>query len=222
MLVVDDHPAVRAGLRELLADEPEFEVVAAVSSAEAGLAIAERDPIDVAVADYQLGARTGLWLSRKLKRLPQPPAVLIYSAYADGLLAAAAVVAEADAIVSKGRLGADLCEAIRSVASGRRQLPLLPPRLGESAPMSPRPRAAGDLRTAAGRDRSGRGGGDARGLGHPRLEPSWGRCSGGSKGRRVTFRDPPQTAVPATASAGATAAAPRLPGGGGTCRCFTG
>ncbi len=132
VLVVDDHPAVRAGLRELLADEPEFEVVAAVSSAEAGLAIAERDPVDVAVADYQLGARTGLWLSRKLKRLPQPPAVLIYSAYADGLLAAAAVVAEADAIVSKGRLGADLCEAIRSVASGRRQLPLLPPRLGES------------------------------------------------------------------------------------------
>ena len=132
VLVVDDHPAVRAGLRELLADEPEFEVVAAVSSAEAGLAVAERDPVDVAVADYQLGARTGLWLSRKLKRLPQPPAVLIYSAYADGLLAAAAVVAEADAIVSKGRLGADLCEAIRSVASGRRQLPLLPPRLGES------------------------------------------------------------------------------------------
>jgi DNA-binding NarL/FixJ family response regulator len=132
VLVVDDHPAVRAGLRELLAEDAEFEVVAAVSSAEAGLEVATRDPVDVTVADYQLGTRSGLWLSRKLKRLPQPPAVLIYSAYADGLLAAAAVVAEADAIVSKGRLGADLCEAIRSVASGRRQLPLLPPRLGES------------------------------------------------------------------------------------------
>jgi DNA-binding NarL/FixJ family response regulator len=132
VLVVDDHPAIRAGLRELLADRADFHVVAAVPTAESGLAVAERDPVDVAVADYQLGGRTGLWLSRKLKRLPQPPAVLIYSAYADGLLAAAAVVAEADAIVSKGRLGADLCEAIRSVASGRRQLPLLPPRLGES------------------------------------------------------------------------------------------
>jgi DNA-binding NarL/FixJ family response regulator len=132
VLVVDDHPAVRAGLRELLAEDAEFEVVAAVPDAEAGLEAATRDHVDVAVADYQLGTRSGLWLSRKLKRLPQPPAVLIYSAYADGLLAAAAVVAEADAIVSKGRLGADLCEAIRSVASGRRQLPLLPPRLGES------------------------------------------------------------------------------------------
>jgi DNA-binding NarL/FixJ family response regulator len=132
LLVVDDHPAVRAGLRELLVNEADFEVLAAVATAEAGLEVAEREPIDVAVLDYQLEGRNGLWLSRKLKRLPQPPAVLIYSAYADGLLAAAAVVAECDALVSKGRLGADLCEAIRRVASGRRQAPLLSPRLGES------------------------------------------------------------------------------------------
>jgi DNA-binding NarL/FixJ family response regulator len=132
LLVVDDHPAVRAGLRELLADEADFEVVSVVPSAEAGLEVAEHEPIDVAIVDYQLGGRNGLWLSRKLKRLPRPPAVVIYSGYADGLLAAAAVVAECDAIVSKGRLGSDLCEAVRSVASGRRRLPLLPPRLGES------------------------------------------------------------------------------------------
>jgi DNA-binding NarL/FixJ family response regulator len=169
VLVVDDHPAVRAGLRELLADEADFEVVAALSSAEAGLRVAERDPVDVAVADYQLGGRSGLWLSRKLKRLPQPPAVLIYSAYADGLLAAAAVVAEADAIVSKGRLGADLCEAIRSVASGRRQPPLLPPRLGESV----RRRLDPEQQAIFGLLLAGIAPGEAAatlGLSHPRLE----------------------------------------------------
>jgi DNA-binding NarL/FixJ family response regulator len=132
LLVVDDHPAVRAGLRELLTDEPEFEVVASVATAEAAIAIAERDRVDVAVVDYQLGGRNGLWLSRKLKRLAESPAVLMYSAYTDGVLAAAAVVAEADALVSKGRLGSDLCEAIRSVASGERHLPPLPPRLADS------------------------------------------------------------------------------------------
>jgi DNA-binding NarL/FixJ family response regulator len=132
LLVVDDHPAVRAGLRELLADEPDFEVVATVPTAEAGIAIAERDPVDVAVIDYQLGGRNGLWLSRKLKRLPVPPAVLVYSAYTDGVLAAAAVVAEADGMVGKGRLGADLCRTIRDVASGERHLPPLPPRLADS------------------------------------------------------------------------------------------
>jgi len=132
VLVVDDHAAVRAGLRELLADEADFEVVAAVATAEAGIEIAGRESIDVAVIDYQLSGRNGLWLSRKLKRLPRPPAVLIYSAYTDGVLAAAAVVAEADAIVSKGKVGAELCRAVRHVAAGRRDLPSLPPRLADS------------------------------------------------------------------------------------------
>ena len=132
LLVVDDHPAVRAGLRELLADEADFHVVAAVATAEDGVDIARRQPIDVAVVDYQLSGRNGLWLSRKLKRLVDPPAVLIYSAYTDGVLSAAAVVAEADAIVSKGRIGNDLCHEIRCAAAGRRHLPAIPPRLGES------------------------------------------------------------------------------------------
>ena len=132
LLIVDDHPAVRAGLRELLGGEGEFEVVAAHATADAAMQVAERERIDVAVVDYQLNGRNGLWLSRKLKRLPQPPAVLIYSAYADGVLAAAAVIAEADAIISKGSLGSELCEAVRAVASGRRLLPPLPPRLADS------------------------------------------------------------------------------------------
>jgi DNA-binding NarL/FixJ family response regulator len=131
LLVVDDHPAVRAGLRELLADVAGFEVIDALATAEAAVQVAENEPIDVAVVDYQLGSRNGLWLSRKLKRLAQPPAVLIYSAYTDGVLAAAAVAAEADAIVSKGKLGIELCDAIRRVASGHRELPPVPPRLAE-------------------------------------------------------------------------------------------
>jgi DNA-binding NarL/FixJ family response regulator len=132
LLVVDDHPAVRAGLCKLLADDAEFEVVAALDSAEAGIEVAQREPIDVALIDYQLGGRNGLWLSRKLKRLKRPPAVLIYSAYTDTVLAAAGVVAQADAIVGKDRLGLDLCQTVRDVAGGKRHLPPLPPRLAET------------------------------------------------------------------------------------------
>jgi DNA-binding NarL/FixJ family response regulator len=131
LLIVDDHPAMRAGLRELLVEEPDFEVVAVAASAEAALESAAREPIDLAVVDYQLGGRNGLWLSRKLKRLPVPPAVLIYSAYTDSVLGAAAVVAEADGIVSKATLGEELCHAIRSTASGHRHLPVVAPRVAE-------------------------------------------------------------------------------------------
>ena len=129
VLVVDDHPAVRMGLRELFEDQPDFAVLAAVDSADAAMALAEREPVDVAVIDYQLGSRNGLWLSRKLKRLPRPPRVVIYSAYCDGPLAATSVVAEADGLVSKGGVGSELCEAVRAVAHGHIRLPAVPPTL---------------------------------------------------------------------------------------------
>ena len=121
LLIVDDHPAVRGGLQQLLDDQADFEVAAAVATADDALSIAEREPIDVAVVDYQLGGRNGLWVSRKLKRLAEPPGVVIYSAYTDGVLASAAVVAEADAIVSKGCLGSELCEAIRRLGEALRR-----------------------------------------------------------------------------------------------------
>lgn len=132
VLVVDDHAAVRAGLQRMLDDQADFDVIAAVDSAEAAMSVAEREQIDVAVVDYQLGSRNGLWLSRKLKRLPEPPRVVIYSAFADGVLSAAAVVAEADGIVSKGELGSELSEAIRGVVRGERYLPALPSWLADA------------------------------------------------------------------------------------------
>ncbi|MGH2859669.1 MAG: response regulator [Solirubrobacteraceae bacterium] len=131
VLVVDDHPTVLMGLRALIDGEPDFELVDAVGSAHAALAVAKREPVDVAVVDYQLGERNGLWLSHKLKRLSHPPGVLIHSAYSDGMLVAAAVVAEADAVLSKSELASELCEAIRAVARGSRPLPPLPARVAE-------------------------------------------------------------------------------------------
>lgn len=130
-LVVDDHPAILAGLRGLLASEPDFDVVDALDSAEAAAELAEDVPVDVAIVDYQLPGHSGLWLSRKLKRLPEPPAVLIYSAFSDYMLAAACVVAEADGLLSKAALGTDLYTAIRRAATGMSRLPPVPSTLAD-------------------------------------------------------------------------------------------
>jgi DNA-binding NarL/FixJ family response regulator len=133
VLAVDDHPAVRMSLRLLLEEQADFEVVDVVASPEAAISLARHEPIDVAVIDYQLGGRrNGLWLSRKLKQLRRPPRVLVYSAYCDGLLAAASVVAQADGIVSKGGLGSELCDAVRSVSRGRLPLPIVQRQLAET------------------------------------------------------------------------------------------
>jgi DNA-binding NarL/FixJ family response regulator len=131
-LVVDDHPAIRLGLCELLSAEADIEVLDAVASAEAAVGCAERNRVDVVVIDYQLGGRSGLWCSRKLKRLPDPPAVLIFSAFSDHLLAAACVLAQVDGMVSKTAVGPDLCARIRQAASGVSRLPMVPPALVDS------------------------------------------------------------------------------------------
>ncbi|MGO9961221.1 MAG: response regulator transcription factor [Solirubrobacteraceae bacterium] len=132
VLVVDDHPAVRTGVLALLEEQPDLVVIDAVGSAEAAMSLVEREPVDVAVVDYQLGSRSGLWLSRMLKRLDPAPRVVIYSAYCDAALAAACVVAEAEALVSKGGVAAELCDAVRAAAVGQTRLPRVAPRLADA------------------------------------------------------------------------------------------
>ncbi|HEY1594023.1 MAG TPA: response regulator transcription factor [Thermoleophilaceae bacterium] len=126
VLVVDDHAAVRVGLGGLLEDRTDLEVVATAASAREALADATRVAPEVAVVDYHLDDGDGLSLCRALKRLPRPPRVLVYSAYADGLLTAAAVVAGADAVISKGSLGEEVVRTIRVLSHGRRAIPPIP------------------------------------------------------------------------------------------------
>jgi DNA-binding NarL/FixJ family response regulator len=127
LLVVDDHPAVRGALRRVLEEQEDFDVVEILGNPETAVSLAQGRQVDVAVVDYELGARhNGLWLSRSLKRLPHPPKVLLYSAYCDGPRAAASVVAEADGILSKGGAGSQLCHAIRCITRRRLSLPVGP------------------------------------------------------------------------------------------------
>ena len=51
LLVVDDHPAVRLGLTQLLEGQPDFAVESVCENAEAAVAAAEHERIDVAVVD---------------------------------------------------------------------------------------------------------------------------------------------------------------------------
>jgi DNA-binding NarL/FixJ family response regulator len=55
VLVVDDHPAVRAGVMQLPDEQPDRSVVDAVGSAESAMSLADREPIDVAVVDFSWG-----------------------------------------------------------------------------------------------------------------------------------------------------------------------
>src|SRR5947209_4260492 len=115
VLIVDDHPAVRAGLVAALADEADLDPVAAVADAGGAAAAARRLLPDVAIVDFRLPGRDGLSLTIELKRLPRPPGIVLYSAFADSRLGVAAAVAGADALVKKSSSLEELRWTIRRV-----------------------------------------------------------------------------------------------------------
>jgi DNA-binding NarL/FixJ family response regulator len=133
VLLVDDHPALRAGLAAVLRTEPDIEAVGTASSPEDLWPQFNRTRPDLVVLDYHLPGTDGLVLCRRLKCEIPTPAVLVYSAYADASLTVPAVLAGADGLLHKGVPAQVLTHAIRSIARGERVLPALRPELQAAA-----------------------------------------------------------------------------------------
>ena len=123
ILIVDDHPAMRAGLTAVLRAEPGLVPLAAATSMDDTPAALNRTKPDVVVVDYHLPVGDGLLVCRMVKRHIPTPAVLLYSAYADASLSIPAILAGVDGIVNKAAPANELYDAIRRVARGERLLP---------------------------------------------------------------------------------------------------
>ena len=118
VLVVDDHPAIRAGLEGLLTGERGFDCTATLAETDRLLeAVGDIRP-DVLVLDYAFGGNDGLTTCFRVKQQNSPPAVVLYSAYVDHVFMVPAAIAQADATVSKNAPVGELLGAIRDVASG--------------------------------------------------------------------------------------------------------
>ncbi len=125
VLIVDDHPALRAGVTTVLRSEPGFVPVAVAGDEEGLWARLGTADADVVLLDYHLPSTDGLVLCHRVKSRPDAPRVLIYSAYADASLAVPALLAGADGIVNKSASAHELFEAIRAVYRGDQVLPEL-------------------------------------------------------------------------------------------------
>jgi len=123
--VVDDHPAVRAGLQALLRSEPGLVPVGMAATAEQAMEETCRWSPDVVLADYQLPDLNGAMLTWELKQLPEPPRVVIYSAFAEPRLSLAAAVSGADGVLDKNRSVEAIFETVRAVAAGKSCIPPL-------------------------------------------------------------------------------------------------
>lgn len=83
ILLVDDHPVVRAGLRALVEGQDDLTVVAEAESLESALAAVEEHRPDVVLMDLSLGAaeKGGVEATVVLRALPDPPEVLVLTTY---------------------------------------------------------------------------------------------------------------------------------------------
>lgn len=79
IIVVDDHDAVRRGVRQLLESKPYYQVVGEASNGRAGLALARETRPDIAILDYSLPELNGLDLSHALKREFPRIEILLYT-----------------------------------------------------------------------------------------------------------------------------------------------
>ncbi|TCZ73447.1 response regulator [Flaviaesturariibacter aridisoli] len=122
ILIADDHPIVRRGLREILQDEYTNAVIVEVSDADAVIVECMRQRWDLVISDISMPGRSGLEMLYQLKeQLPHVP-VLMLSVYPEEQYAARVLKAGAVGYLNKDMAPQELVGAVRKVLSGSKYI----------------------------------------------------------------------------------------------------
>ncbi|MEV5482582.1 MULTISPECIES: response regulator transcription factor [Streptomyces] len=123
LLLADDHPVVRAGLRAVLETEADFEIVADVPTAEQAVRRAAQGDVDVVLMDLQFGGRMlGSQATAEITARPGGPRVLVLTTYDTDADILAAIEAGATGYLLKDAPPQELAAAVRTAAAGRSAL----------------------------------------------------------------------------------------------------
>jgi two-component system, NarL family, response regulator DevR len=118
LLIVDSHELVRAGLRAVLASDPNLEVVAEAATGAHAVALAREHRPDVVLLEARLPDEDGAQTCRLLHTLTPRPALAILTDQADDLSVRACVRAGAQGYLLKQVSADDLRRAVRALACG--------------------------------------------------------------------------------------------------------
>lgn len=118
LLIVDDHPVLRAGLRTIQDMAADIRIVGEAGTAEAALRLADDVGADVMLLDIRLQGQSGIGVCSQLKTRHPELRVLFLTSYADEELILSALEAGADGYLLKERDTRRLVDAIREVVGG--------------------------------------------------------------------------------------------------------
>lgn len=122
LLISDDHPVVRAGLKGMLAGEPDFEVVGEATDGLEALEFAERLEPDVVLMDLRMPQMDGVRATRRVRDKLPNTRVLILTTYETDADVVKALEAGATGYLLKDASSEDLFRAIRAAAAGESAL----------------------------------------------------------------------------------------------------
>ncbi len=123
ILIVDDHPIVRAGLAMLLGNDTEFELAGSVDSGENALAFLRHSPVDIVLLDLRMPKTSGLEILPSILADASSPKVLILSSFSLDEDVYQAAKKGAHGYIMKEASRAELLDAIRAVAAGHLHFP---------------------------------------------------------------------------------------------------
>lgn len=121
VLIVDDHPIVRRGLKEILREELDLTITETASARDA-LGLIKQQPFDLVVLDLDLPGMNGLDLLKEIKREQKRLQVLVLSVYPEDQFAVRVLKAGASGFISKDAAPDQLVNAVKKILGGRKHI----------------------------------------------------------------------------------------------------
>ena len=119
ILLADDHTVVRQGLRKVLEERPEWQVVAEAGDGREAVRLAEQLKPDVAVMDVSMPLLNGIEATRQITRRVPETKVLVLSMYSDEAYVIQMLKAGATGYLLKDSADVDLLQAVQDVSRGK-------------------------------------------------------------------------------------------------------
>jgi len=118
ILIADDHPIVRQGLKQILSEEPDMAVVGEAQNSQEVLELVRKQDWDIVILDITMPDRGGLDILKELKHERPKLPVLILSVHPEDQYAVRALKAHASGYRTKESVPEELVKAIRKIIRG--------------------------------------------------------------------------------------------------------
>jgi DNA-binding NarL/FixJ family response regulator len=118
VLLVEDHTVVRQGLRKILENDPQIEIIGEVGNGREALSAAERLTPNVAIVDISLPSLNGIEVTRQLAKVAPNTRVLILSMHTDEAYVRQSLKAGAKGYLLKDADDQDLLRAVSALSGG--------------------------------------------------------------------------------------------------------